>query len=190
MKTTLILLFAIAGIAFLFIRAQKSSPTIPPSKVDFDAFEKLTSEVKEYRKSHLVDLNSFLKMSTEENVIILDTRSDSMYASKHVKGARHLNFSDFTQFNLARIIPSADTKVLIYCNNNFSNDQQNFATKYVMPEMVKDRDVKPITLALNIPTFINLYGYGYRNVYELSELVSVNDPRIEFEGKWAFKFKK
>ena len=41
---------------------------------------------------------------------------------------------------------------------------------------------KPLTLALNIPTYINLYGYGYKNVYELSELVSVFDRRIEFEG--------
>lgn len=37
-------------------------------------------------------------------------------------------------------------------------------------------------MALNIPTYINLYGYGYRNVYELHELVDVKDPRIEFEG--------
>ena len=37
-------------------------------------------------------------------------------------------------------------------------------------------------LALNIPTYINLYGYGYRNVYELNELVSVRDRRVEFEG--------
>ncbi|MGB0743834.1 MAG: hypothetical protein ACPGSB_04845, partial [Opitutales bacterium] len=41
---------------------------------------------------------------------------------------------------------------------------------------------KPLMMALNIPTYINLYGYGYRNVYELSELVDVNDPRIEFAG--------
>ncbi len=37
-------------------------------------------------------------------------------------------------------------------------------------------------MAINIPTYVNLYGYGYRNVYELDELVSVRDPRIEFEG--------
>ena len=37
-------------------------------------------------------------------------------------------------------------------------------------------------MALNIPTYINLYGYGYHNVYELNELVNVNDPLIIFEG--------
>ncbi|HMU95988.1 MAG TPA: rhodanese-like domain-containing protein, partial [Elusimicrobiota bacterium] len=46
---------------------------------------------------------------------------------------------------------------------------------------------KPVTLALNIPTYINLYGYGYRNVYELNELVDVKDPRIEFEGSLVKK---
>ena len=37
-------------------------------------------------------------------------------------------------------------------------------------------------MALNIPTYVNLYGYGYQNVYELDELVKVTDPRIKFEG--------
>ena len=41
---------------------------------------------------------------------------------------------------------------------------------------------KPLMLALNVPTYITLYGYGYRNVYELDELVQVTDPRIAFEG--------
>ena len=36
--------------------------------------------------------------------------------------------------------------------------------------------------ALNIPTFIALYSYGYRNVYELGGLFRVDDPRLEFDG--------
>jgi hypothetical protein len=46
---------------------------------------------------------------------------------------------------------------------------------------------KPVQLALNVPTYINLYGYGYRNVYELGELVKVTDPRIQFEGSMVGK---
>ena len=125
------------------------------------------------------DLEKFLAMSKEDKVIILDTRSQAMYKSKHIKGAVHLNFSDFTQRNLARVIPGFDTKVLIYCNNNFEDDQVNFATKIASPPTTNNTS---LTLALNIPTYINLYGYGYKNVYELSELVSVNDERISFEG--------
>lgn len=152
-----------------------------PAKVDFDAYEKLVSEVKEHRKSHLVSLESFLKMAKEPNVVIIDTRSDAMYKSKHIKGAVHLNFSDFTQKNLARIIKSKDTKVLIYCNNNLDKDEDNFPTKAYVPASL-DKNEKALTLALNIPTYINLYGYGYKNVYELDELVSVYDQRLKFEG--------
>ena len=103
-----------------------------------------------------------------------------MYDKKHIKGAIHLNFSDFTQDNLAQIIPSFNTRVLIYCNNNIANEPIFFASKISLPK--KDIQPKPISLALNIPTFINLYGYGYKNVYELSELISTKNQKITFEG--------
>ena len=144
-----------------------------PTLVDFDAYEKLMKTVKNHRKSHLVQLASFVRMSTQPGVIILDTRSDSMYNAKHIKGAIHLNFSDFTSDNLRKVIPSYATTILIYCNNNFANDQVYFATKGVSPRGARSAG---LTLALNIPTYINLFGYGYENVYELSQTVSVNHP--------------
>ena len=152
------------------------------AKVDFDAYEKLVAEVKEHRKDRLVNVEEFNKMSKQKNVIILDARSDKMFASKHVKGALHLDFADFTQGNLARIIPSKETTVLIYCNNNFDNDEINFASKVARPNPIA-KDKAELTLALNIPLYINLYGYGYKNVYELSELVDISDARIQFEGR-------
>lgn len=149
------------------------------AKVDFDSYEKLVSEVKVHRKERLISFDTFLKLSNEKNVIILDTRSNAMYNSKHIKGAVHLNFSDFTQANLAKVIKSKDTRILIYCNNNIDEDEINFPTKAYVPKTTNE---KALTLALNIPTYINLYGYGYKNVYELNELISTNDPRIQFEG--------
>lgn len=157
-----------------------------PAKVDYDAYEKLVGEVKEHRKARLVNLQTFQKMAKEEKTIVLDTRSDAMYASKHVKGAIHLNFADFTQTNLARIIPSTDYKILIYCNNNFDNDEINFASKAYVPKVTNNKE-KALTLALNIPTYINLYGYGYKNVYELNELISVYSNMVEFEGTSVYK---
>lgn len=154
---------------------------VPKAKADYDVFAQLVKEVKEHRKKRLVDLDAFLKLADETGTVILDTRSDEMFNRKHIKGALHLNFADFTQANLAKVIPAFDTKVLIYCNNNFDGDQQNFATKAVVP-VAAPKKTKTLTLALNIPTYINLYGYGYRNVYELSELVNINDPRLKFEG--------
>jgi hypothetical protein len=201
---------------------------ITASLVDFDAYETLVSEVKEHRKNHMLNAEEFIATSKEEKVIILDTRSDSMYMAAHVKGAVHLNFSDFTQDNLAKVIPSPDYKVLIYCNNNFESKplaintrnldlERYFVTKVSKPMMINPtlfekkktanpkqktktkaksgpnatdelsiedytNNPKSITLALNIPTYINLYGYGYRNIFELSELVNTNSQKLEFEG--------
>ena len=203
---------------------------VTPALVDFEAYETLVTEVKEHRKTRLLSAQEFKTMSRQDKVIILDTRSDSMFAAVHVKGAIHLNFSDFTQANLQKIIPSPDYRILIYCNNNFISQPQValhsdvnitstdfskfFPTKMAWPVStvpVSSKESKkhtsktkqagsggslpgqfapqisvaekPLTLALNIPTYINLYGYGYRNVYELSELVNTYDSPLEFEGK-------
>ncbi|SDD97247.1 rhodanese-like domain-containing protein [Niabella drilacis] len=178
MKPGILLLILPALLAIQTVSAQKAPAK---AKVDYDAFEQLVKEVKEHRKKKLVTLDEFLKLSGEKGVVVLDTRSDEMYNRKHIQNAVHLNFSDFTQENLSRMIPTTATKVLIYCNNNFEGDQRNFATKAVVPAAASKK-LRPITLALNIPTYINLYGYGYRNVYELAELVNVNDPRLKLEG--------
>jgi hypothetical protein len=159
----------------------QTTQSFPLAKVDFDAFETLAAEVKKHRSSRLINANNFVAMAKEQHTVILDTRSDSMYALKHVKGAIHLNFSDFTQKNLLALIPNPNTRILIYCNNNFDGDEVHFSEKTGKPVLIKKR-FKPITLALNIPTYINLYGYGYRNVYELNELIYSTDKRIEYEG--------
>lgn len=159
----------------------------PKALVDFDDFKNLVAEVEKHRNERLINLDIFLKMSKENNVVILDSRSDSRFHKKHLKGAIHLDFTDYTQENLRILIPDTTTKILIYCNNNFQGDQINFASKVAVPlnqniqnQILSNR--KPIMLALNIPTYINLYGYGYKNIYELDELVSINDKRITFEG--------
>jgi Rhodanese-like domain len=162
----------------------------PKAKVSFDDFKGLVAEVETHRASRLVDLNTFIKMSKEPGVIILDSRSAFRFDRIHVKGARHLAFTDFTQDNLAKVIPSFETTILIYCNNNFDGNQTDFASKVALPRPKSGKAVaaqfaaqeRPIMMALNIPTYVNLYGYGYRNVYELHELVKVSDPRIAFEG--------
>ena len=162
----------------------------PKAKVSFDDFKGLVAEVEPHRASRLIDLNTFLKMSKEPGVIILDSRSAFRFDRIHVKGATHLAFTDFTQDNLKKVIPTFDTTILIYCNNNFDGNQTDFASKVALPRPQPANvaaaqfasQAKPLMMALNIPTYVNLYGYGYRNVYELHELVKVNDPRIAFEG--------
>lgn len=178
----IMLLAAHAGMA--------QSTNYPRARVSFDDFKGLVSAVETHRASRLIDLNTFIRMSKDPGVIILDTRSAFRYERLHLKGAKHLAFTDFTQDNLAKTIPSFETSILIYCNNNFEGNQVDFASKVAMPRPRSgsaaatqfDAQAKPLMMALNIPTYINLFGYGYRNVYELHELVNVNDPRISFEG--------
>ena len=157
--------------ATLTIVAQPKQPIeYPKSDVDYSGFTELTIEAEEYRKTHMASLENFIKWSKEKDVMVLDTRSKKMYDMKHVKGAVHLYFSDFTAEKLAKVIPSKNTKILIYCNNNLDKDEMYFARKMT-------------PLALNIPTFINLYGYGYKNVYELDRLVPTINSPLELEGK-------
>lgn len=167
----------------------------PAAKVSFEDFKSLAQAVEPHRAKRLIDLDTFLQMSRKAGVVIFDSRSDFRFERIHVKGAKHLAFSDFTQGNLAKVFPDLDATILIYCNNNFEGNQIDFATKAAFPDFSGGGGAKsptpaqqmraqekPVTLALNIPTYINLYGYGYRNVYELNELVDVKDPRIQFEG--------
>lgn len=162
----------------------------PKAKVSFEDYKALVAAVEPHRARRLVDLDQFLKMSKEPGVIIFDSRSTFRFDRIHLKGAKHLSFTDFTQDNLAKTIPSFDTKILIYCNNNFDGNQTDFASKVANPAPKANSAIatqlasqdKPRMMALNVPTYINLYGYGYHNVYELNELVKVDDPRITFEG--------
>lgn len=162
-----------------------NSQSLPESN-SFQDFKRLLLEVEQFRNERLIDLDSFLTMSKDRNTIILDTRSDFRYDRKHLEHARHLAFTDFTQSNLARIVPDLNTRILIYCNNNFKGDEVDFATKKFEPDPLRNgqfaSQAKPALLALNIPTFITLFGYGYTNVYELKEVIDVKDPRIRFDG--------
>ena len=182
--TTLIIILGITFISY----SQKNND-YPKSYASFSDFKTLVNEVEHHREKRLISLDEFLEMSGNENVVILDTRSDFRYNRKHLKGAIHLDYADFTQNELSKLIPDPNTAILIYCNNNFEGDQIDFATKLYDPNKKNTKietqilsNKKPILLALNIPTYINLYGYGYKNIFELNELVNINDSRIEFEG--------
>ena len=169
----------------------------PKARVSYEDFKELVAQVEPHRSARILSLDQFLQMSKQPNVIVLDTRSAFRYERIHIQGAKHLSFTDFTQANLAGVIPTPETTVLIYCNNNFDGNQIDFASKSAPARPSSNRSLgsqvasqeKPVQLALNVPTYINLYGYGYQNVYELGELVKVTDPRIQFEGTMVGKDK-
>ncbi len=147
----------------------------PPDNplIDYNRFIEVSREVQDYRQQRRISIDKFLQMAKEPGTIILDARSQEAYKDIHLKGAKHLSFSDFTDEKLAEVIRGKGKRVLIYCNNNFKEHR------------VRTLQSKRPSMALNIPTFVNLYGYGYRNVYELADLLELHDERLRFGGDRA-----
>ncbi|QJB69245.1 rhodanese-like domain-containing protein [Parasphingorhabdus halotolerans] len=149
--------------------SHSASPVQAEPQIDYSGFVKLSAELEEYRNSRLVSLSRFQQIARQSGAIILDTRSARAFAEGHIKGAINLPFSDFTEDKLASVIGEKSRPILIYCNNNFSDNRFPIA-------------LKRAPLALNIPTFINLYGYGYKNIYELDGVMSVAEPQVRWTG--------
>ena len=126
-------LFAVSWLLLIASSGFAQGTNYPKAKVSFEDFKGLVAEVETHRASHLVDLKTFLKMSQEPDTLIFDSRSDFRFDRIHIKGAKHLAFTDFTQDNLKKVIPTFETRILIYCNNNFDGNQTDFASKVALP---------------------------------------------------------
>ncbi len=165
------LIFAAAAmlclVAIPWALAQDKTAPGTAAQINYQGFQGLTAEVEDYRAGRLVNLVEFQRMAREPNTVILDARSADAYAEGHIDGAINLPFTDFTDQSLRAALRDPNVRVLIYCNNNFSNNARPVV-------------LKRVELALNIQTFINLYGYGYRNVYELGDVVDFNDPAVRW----------
>lgn len=136
--------------------------------VDYQGFQSLTAEVQEYRSQRTVPLEEFNERKARSDVLVLDARSAKAFAQGHIEGAINLPLPDFTEAALAEVIgANKDREILIYCNNNFTDNSPPVVTK-------------SLRLALNIQTFINLYGYGYKNVYELGQAVRTTDKGVNW----------
>ncbi|MEM1085998.1 MAG: rhodanese-like domain-containing protein [Verrucomicrobiota bacterium] len=138
-------------------------------RIDYEKFLSEAKRLQSVREANRVSEDEFLGMAKEANTVILDTRSKTKFDRIHVEGAIHLNFSDFSDASLAKLIPNKTTRILIYCNNNFDNEPASFPAKRA-------------EVALNVPTFINLHAYGYENVHELKPLLDIHTTRIPMAG--------
>lgn len=132
-------------------------------QVDYDGFVELTHSLTNVRQERLLGWDEFARRMKEEGALLLDARSAEAFAGGHIAGAVNVPLPDFTDGKLAETIgPDRDRPIYIYCNNNFSDNIAPVPTKRA-------------PLALNIATFINLHGYGYTNVWELRDMVSIAD---------------
>jgi hypothetical protein len=176
----LLLAFVVAGL-LLFVRLYGASSAssalergeadlINPA-IDMEGHLRLSEQAAQYRETRRLSEAEFIQVSREPGIIILDARSKQRYDELHIKGAINLSFPDITIESLKQTIPDPNTRILIYCNNNFQGAEEPFPSKRA-------------TASLNISTYITLYDYGYRNVYELGPLIDVETSQLEFEGTW------
>ena len=159
----------LVGLCALTSLSYAQTNQIPNRLVDYDTFLVNAQEIGRLRNQRKVTEDKFIEFSESPTTVIFDARSDDKYKRLHIKGARHLSFTEITAPELAKVLPDKSTRILIYCNNNFLNSPIAFASKAP-------------SASLNIHTFNTLYSYGYTNVYELGPLIDIRKSRLQFEG--------
>ena len=137
-------------------------------EIDMAGFLRVSQRAAKHRETRRVSEEEFVRMSREPGTIVLDARSPDRYRLLHVKGAINLSFPDIAIDSLRQALPDKKARILIYCNNNFRNAPEAFPSK--LP-----------SASLNLSTYIALYNYGYRNVYELRDTVDLGKSGLEFE---------
>ena len=151
--------------------ADSRAPIINPA-IDETAYVRVVADALDHRARHRLSEAEFIRMSREPGTIVLDARSKAKFDELHVEGAINLSFPDIAVASLAEVLPDRNARILIYCNNNFSGAEGAFPSK--LP-----------SASLNLPTYVALYDYGYRNVYELGPLIDIAATAIVFEGRAA-----
>lgn len=138
-------------------------------EIDYRGFRQIVQNTQATRDLRRLDEPQFVAAMQQPGVVILDARSADAFALRHVRGAVNLPFTDFTAARLAKLLPTPDTPVLIYCNNNFGGSPTAFPTKVARA-------------SLNLATWTSLRAYGYDNVYELGPYLQVTNTAIPFDG--------
>jgi rhodanese-related sulfurtransferase len=152
------------------VALEAAEAQIPNRLIDYPGFLKTAQDAQKPRESRRLTEAQFLAMAAEPGTIVLDARSESKFRLLHLKGAINLPFTEFTAATLAAAIPAKNTRVLIYCNNNFLGNATAFATKAA-------------PTSLNISTYVALTSYGYNNLYELGPLIDVKNAKLRLEGE-------
>jgi hypothetical protein len=156
-------------LAFAAPAIATDAPASPNPAIDMAGFLDVAVAAAEHRASRRLSEDEFIRMSKLPGTVILDARSDSLFRMLHVRGAMNLSFPDIATASLAQLLPDREARILIYCNNNF------YGADYAFP-------LKVPMASLNLSTYVALYTYGYRNVYELEPLLDVHATRVPLEG--------
>ncbi len=149
--------------------------------IDFPGHLQVAAEAERHRAERRLSEVDFIKASQEKGVIVLDARSKEKFDLLHIQGAINLSFPDIDIESLKKTLPNKDTKILIYCNNNFTVAGPTASGD--PPGGVRGKAAaafpgKGPVASLNISTYITLYGYGYKNVYELGPVLDPTQTKL------------
>lgn len=166
-------IFVFAPLAAFCAGAETAAKGLVNPLIDYTAFRDAVQRVEPIRAQCRLTEAEFLAKMREAGAVLFDARSGPMFARLHIEGAVNLTFPDFTEDRLAKIIPTKDTLVLIYCNNNFLGSPVAMASK-----------IAPASL--NVSTYVTLHSYGYTNIYELGPLLDVKTTMLPLAGSEVF----
>ena len=117
-------LAAVVSSLLLLLPVSPASPVAkavaPNPAIDMDGYLRVRPEAADHRRARRLSESDFLRMSREPGTIVLDARSREKFDQLHVEGAINLSFPDIAIESLARLLPDKSTRILIYCNNNFT----------------------------------------------------------------------
>jgi hypothetical protein len=163
-------LVAIGCLALAATAIARDPDAIFNPAIDTAGYLRMATAALAYRDSRRLSEEDFVRYAREPGTIVLDARSREKYDELHVVGAINLSFPDIAIDSLRRAIPNRSTRILIYCNNNFRGAESPFPSK--LP-----------AASLNLSTFIALYTYGYRNVWELGPQLDLERSMLRFESR-------
>lgn len=130
-------------------------PQIPNARIDYPAYLKVAAEVEATRRERRLTEEQFIALAAQPGTVVLDARSADESRLLHIEGGGEPALHRLHDRDARPGGPEQGHTILIYCNNNFRNNEVAFATKAA-------------PAALNISTYVNLVIYGYRNIYELA----------------------
>jgi rhodanese-like protein len=160
-------LLTIALLCVVSLASAQDNSGIANPAIDMAGYLSVSLEAAKHRETRRLSEEDFIRISRESGTVILDARSREKYDELHIRGAINMSFPDIAVESLRGTIPDKNTRILIYCNNNFLGAEGPFPTK--LP-----------TASLNLSTYIALYNYGYRNVYELGPLIDMKSSKLDF----------
>jgi len=165
--------YRLVSVLFFLVLAAHVDAVAPAADdnpaIDMDGYLSVSIAAAKHRQTLRISEAEFIRMSREPGTVVLDARSRQKFDELHIKGAINLSFPDIAVTSLQSTVPDRATRILIYCNNNFRDAEGPFPSK--LP-----------SASLNLSTYIALYNYGYRNVYELAPLIDIGTSRLELEG--------